>query len=893
MKKYVSPILILVITLASMSSVLPQKSVTGLKARSTDPRLPVDKTTEFQNARAFTDGSTVWIEWQMASEKNNYGFYVYRIDGSGKSIVGEDVVQGSYFRAGNQRTYGETYSALDRNGSLEAAYIVEAVGLDGTRKQTAPIVPVFSDDLRGLPGFASEDKADKADNSIITENILTYTKALQEEMKNNALVPDLNTHKWVIAQPGVKIGVRSPGMHRVTAAELSAGGFNTASDPSLWQLYVEGNQQAIVVGAGGSYVEFFGEGTDTIETDIQAYYLINGNSPGKRVQTRVARPSSGTVVMQRYDQTVSFKERTVYNMNLLNGDAGNFFGRSVLASPSTTFSFPLSGIDTTANSARITVYFQGTSPSSHEVQLVLNGNAIGSAFGAGVSPFSASFDIPVSHLVEGNNGLQMASIAPGPPADISSFDRIELSFPRKFQATSNKLFFYTQNDRKANVDGFSSSNVRVFDTTLEGEMTELLNLQFAPQGSGFGTVMPAARGRRFVAFDQSTFLSAASITQNNQEMLSVPANAADLVIISHKNFLVESEAWAQYRRNQGFAVKVVDVNEIYDEFNYGVVSADPLKDFLEMTSTTWADAPGYVLLMGDTTIDPRNYFGDGFFNFVPTRMNDTLFEETASDEYLADFNGDGLAEMAVGRIAARNGATITTVFNKTQNWEQSLGPASLNRGGVFACDVPDGYNFCNLNLELMDELPTTMPNTLVRRGLAPPANEMTLDPNAQANLVAAMNTGKYIVNYAGHGSAGVWAASTFFGNSTVSQLNNVNNESIYTMLTCLNGYFILRTTNSIAENLLHSTNGGAVAAWASTGQTTPDIQRLMGLRFYSKVNEGQIPRLGDLIRDAKAVLPPGSDVRFSWALLGDPMLKVRQPAGPDFSPAPLRKSNFR
>lgn len=880
MKKYVSPILILVIALASVSPVLPQKSATGLKARSTAPRLLADKTTEFQNARAFTDGSTVWIEWQMVSEKNNYGFYVYRIDGSGKSIVGKDVVQGSYFRAGNQRIDGETYSTIDRNGSPEAVYVVETVGLDGTRIQTAPIAPVYTDDLRSVPGFAADEKTGKPDNSIITENTLTYTKDLLIEIRNNVLVPDLNTHRWVIAQPGVKIGVRTPGMHRVTAKELSAAGFNTASDPNLWQLYVEGNQQAIVVGAGGSYVEFLGEGIDTIETDVRAYYLINGNSPGKRVQTRVARPSSGTVVMQRYDQTVSFKERTNYDPNVLNGDAGNFWGRSVTATPPTTFSFPLSGIDMTASSARITVYFQGKSPSNHEVQLVLNGNAVGSAFGAGVSPFSASFDIPVSHLVEGSNGLQMASIAAG--FDISSFDRVELSFPRKFQSTGNKLFFYTQNDRKANVEGFSSSNVRVFDTTLEGEMTEMLNLSFVPQGQGFGTVMPAARGRRFVAFDQSAFLSAASITQNNPEMLSAPANAADLVIISHKNFLVESEAWAQYRRNQGFIVKVVDVNEIYDEFNYGVVSADPIKDFLEMTTTTWAEAPGYVMLIGDTTIDPRNYLGFGFFNFVPTRMNDTIFEETGSDEYLADFNGDGLAEMAVGRIAARNGATITAVFNKTQNWETNF-VNSLSRGALFAHDRPDGYDFEGLNRELRAQLPADMPATFVHRD----------EPNAQANLVAAMNTGKYIVNYSGHGSAGVWAASTFFGNSTVSQLNNVNNESIYTMLTCLNGYFILPTTNSIAENLLHSTNGGAVAAWASTGSTTPDIQRLMGLRFYSKINEGQIQRLGDLIRDAKTVIPGGTDVRLSWALLGDPMLKVRQPGGADFEAAPLQKNKRR
>lgn len=890
MKKYVSPILILVITLASMSSVLPQKSVIGSKARSEKPRSIDGKTTEFLRANALTDGSTVRVEWQMVSEKDNYGFYVYRIDGAGKTMVGNDIVPGVYFAPGGNRGSGEKYSIFDRNGSAEAVYIVETIGFDGTKLQTQPIAPVFTESLRDVLGF--ETTKSSTNNGLVTENTLTYTKALQEEMRQNALVPDLNTHKWVIAQPGVKIGVRSPGMYRVTAAELSAAGFNTASDPTQWQLYLEGNQQAIVVGAGGSYVEFLGMGIDTIETDTQAYYLINGGSSGKRVQNRVARPSSATVVMPKYDQTVSFKERTSYIIGLLNGEAGNFYGRSV-GSTSTTFSFPLSGIDTVATSARITVYFQGLSPINHQVQLVLNGNAVGTALGSNTDAYTASFDIPVSNLVEGNNALQMTSIAPGPPADISAFNKVEISFPRKFQANSNKLFFYTQNDRKAYVDGFSSSNVRVFDTTIEGEILEVLNLPFVPQGGGFGTELPAARGRSFVAFDQSAFLPAASITQNNQDMLSDPANAADLVIISHKNFLVESEAWAQYRRNQGFAVKVVDVNDIYDEFNYGVVGASPIKDFLEMTTKVWAEAPGYVMLVGDTTTDPRNYFGVGAFNFIPTRMIDTNFEETGSDEYLSDFNGDGLSEMAMGRIAARNGATITTVFNKTQNWEQGLTTTSLNRGGLFACDVPDGYDFCGMNGRLIDQLPETMANTLVRRGLAPPANEMSLDPNAQANVVAGINTGKFVVNYTGHGTAGAWAASSFFANSTVSQINNTGNESLFTMLTCLNGYFVLPTTNSLAENLLHTTNGGAVAAWASAGQTTPDIQELMATRFFLKLGEGQIPRLGDLIRDAKSVIPGGSDVRLSWNLLGDPMLKVRVPGAPDFSPIKSQKGKLR
>jgi hypothetical protein len=143
-----------------------------------------------------------------------------------------------------------------------------------------------------------------------------------------------------------------------------------------------------------------------------------------------------------------------------------------------------------------------------------------------------------------------------------------------------------------------------------------------------------------------------------------------------------------------------------------------------------------------------------------------------------------------------------------------------------------------------------------------------------------MNAGKYIVNYSGHGTTGSWGGSPVFFNifSVPALADNQNSPAVYTMLTCLNGGYHYLGNESFAEVLTKSNNRGAVAAWASTGKTLPNIQERMAMRFYLKVGEGTIPRLGDLIKDAKSVLTlqdGGADVRRSWSLIGDPMLKVR------------------
>jgi hypothetical protein len=57
----------------------------------------------------------------------------------------------------------------------------------------------------------------------------------------------------------------------------------------------------------------------------------------------------------------------------------------------------------------------------------------------------------------------------------------------------------------------------------------------------------------------------------------------------------------------------------------------------------------------------------------------------------------------------------------------------------------------------------------------------------------------------------------------------------------------------------------------------------MAKKFYQDI--GTMPatsRLGDLIKDAKTHVTGGTDVRLSWVLLGDPMLRMH-PDPPAFA----------
>lgn len=821
--------------------------------------------TQFARVKAITDGAGVLVEWEMAVENRNVGYFVHRgidIDGG---LVTPSMVIGTSSRSSEPVARGGKYQVFDPQGTADTQYTIESVDLDGGRAFSYSERVAVVKDLAAETKLSSVEWARVADpaNKIVTTDDMTLHPELRQLVTENLQLSDLTVHRWVVSQPGVKISVRKEGMYRVSAGELAAAGFSTEADSSGWRLFAEGVEQAISVAGGNAYIEFYGKPIDTPESDTRVYYLINDTTPGKRIETRVLRSIGGPALSANYPVTALRKERTSFQNGIRNGSAENYWGRLISSSP-TTFVFNLTGVET-SGTVNFTINLQGyNTQGAHRVRPILNGTEIPSVQWNGVTPVTRTLTLPASNLVEGNNSLEMTGMNPG---DFSLFDSISIAHNRRYEAEQNKVSFFTPGYRKVDVSGFTSANVRVFDTTLDGNPKLIHNLPVVQSGANFKVTLPSSRNFVGYAVEDSALLVPASVAINNPSAYSASTQPYDLLIISYGSpgFLAASESWANYRRSQGFTAKVIDVADIFDEFGYGSSSADAIKAYLNYAYTNWNEDPKYVMLMGDAAHDPKNYEAFGNWDLVPSKNVELDEEETASDEALADFNDDGVAEFAIGRIPARDVATISTIYAKTVSFE-TLPNQSLDRGALFAYDLPNGWDFGGTSVLLANQLPPTMPVDFVDRQ----------SPNAQTALMSEMNEGKFITNYAGHGSLSLWASSSFFSGSAVPALTNDTNPTFYTMLTCLNGYFIYTNPNfdSLAEQLLKATNGGASATWASTAKTTPDIQTTMAVRFYHQLAVGDLTRVGDLIEDAKTVIPTGS-VRFSWVLLGDPMLKMR------------------
>ena len=122
------------------------------------------------------------------------------------------------------------------------------------------------------------------------------------------------------------------------------------------------------------------------------------------------------------------------------------------------------------------------------------------------------------------------------------------------------------------------------------------------------------------------------------------------MIVSHRDFIDSLPSLKALRKSEGLSVGVVDIEDVYDEFSFGMKSPQALKDFLSPCGEFLVQPPRFVLLVGDASFDPRNYYGFGDQDYVPTKLVDTFYLETASDDWFVDFDNDGLPEMAIGRL---------------------------------------------------------------------------------------------------------------------------------------------------------------------------------------------------------------------------------------------------
>jgi len=268
----------------------------------------------------------------------------------------------------------------------------------------------------------------------------------------------------------------------------------------------------------------------------------------------------------------------------------------------------------------------------------------------------------------------------------------------------------------------------------------------------------------------------------------------------------------------------------------------------------------YVLLVGDTPdIPPAMYNGDAASDFPYTLVS----------------GADYLPDVALGRFSVHSAAELDNVVKKSVDYEHNPYVADKSWYKKALCVSNDGY---------FQDTSEWVAAFLTAHGYAVTKVYQSLGNATAANVANAVNNGRAIVNYRGHGAPSGWA-TTGFNNANVNALTNGAKLPAIISPTCLTGCFD-DTSDCFSETWVKSyatgTPRGAVSYWGSSRISYGGYNDELCKGAYKALFDDGLPCMGDIVNKAKLYMLAAYGTGDSTALLelhlfnlfGDPELHV-------------------
>ncbi len=333
----------------------------------------------------------------------------------------------------------------------------------------------------------------------------------------------------------------------------------------------------------------------------------------------------------------------------------------------------------------------------------------------------------------------------------------------------------------------------------------------------------------------------------------VPFNAnGRMLVVAPAAYLAELQPLVDWKNALGIPTTLVDLAAIG-------TTATALKSYIQQSYNT--TNLSFVLLVGDIAQMPSSSFLGG-----------------AADPLYALMTADNYPDLLVGRFSAETTAQVRTQVQRTIAYEQqdhSLATGGWNAKGMgIASDQGPGhfgeYDYQHMNNIRTDEL-----------GFGIATVDQIYDPTAtKAMITSALNNGRRVVNYCGHGSDTSWG-TTGFSNSDVNGLANEGHLPFIQSVACVNGNFTNGTC--FAEAWLRATHNnqpsGAVGAYMSSINQYWDEPMYSQDQATDLFCAQQQWAVGALWYAGSCymidVLPgSGPDMFKTWHCFGDPSLRI-------------------
>lgn len=717
-------------------------------------------------------------------------------------------------------------------------------------------------------------------------------------------------------------------VYRVPFEQLAAQGLDPQPQAALAlsnagepvPVWIEGNADE-TFGPGDSLV-FVGRhlrGPNTYYDEnarYNVYRLRFEGTPspaGVELEAKAVGAAATARVEQRFEQD---RVRVRFNPRRVEEQAEVWYWQRLSVLDKSPFEVPLELGDVARfgeGAVRLSVNLRGWSftprpgeTPDHRVELLWNGEPIGSAEWNGQASHTVSIErVPAALLKSGANrlGLRVPARRSGPKddlvVDVALLNWIELSQPFDGHVESGQLA------------------LRLPDAALALAEPAAVPLQvYSPNGERL-RLAPGSRGARagFSGDDPALLLVAGepervdAIRRDHPSDLRREERKADYLMIAHESLIESARPLAEFHRSRGLDVALIDVQDIYDEFNHGVLSPLAIRDFIAHAYQRWqAPRPRFVLLVGDASWASREGSGEdseytdwtftgmearmGRFirngstsyadlgrtrNLVPTMQVNTYEGHAASDSALVEVEGDDFhPDLAIGRLPVVDAADVDAIVRKLIAYETEAPVGPWRRSFLWiANEEAHMQNISNALAKEAGEM-----------GLAPvkvyPAKEAADNAQYQQLLLQEFDQGNLLVHFFGHGGRYIWRTGPpdpkknhdLFTLDHLDRLQPSARLPVVLSMTCYSAPFDHPTADSIGEKFLRSDGRGAVGVFAASWRNSP-TKAFSEAIVNGLVHQGQ--SVGEAIMAAKREVKSQILVQ-TYNYLGDPATRLSLPA---------------
>jgi hypothetical protein len=301
--------------------------------------------------------------------------------------------------------------------------------------------------------------------------------------------------------------------------------------------------------------------------------------------------------------------------------------------------------------------------------------------------------------------------------------------------------------------------------------------------------------------------------------LGSPTTKEGYLIIVYDNFYDEILPLKEWKITKGYDVTVTKTSDIP-----GGPTQNNIKTYIENAYTHWKIPPVYVLLVGDTAQIPT------FTGQETGTATDLYYVTITSPDYFPD--------IFISRFPAALESQVNVMVNKTVFYEQGNFPSTafIKKAAFMASE--DHY-----------WVTEATHNYVINTYLVP--HNYTCDKlychtfsATTQQVINALNDGRSLAIYSGHGDTTYWADGPYFSQSNVNSLTNQNKYPFVCSHACLTGQFTV--SECFGETWVRAANKGAVAFWGSSDYTYWTEDDILEKKMFSAWWDDHLETIGGM-----------------------------------------------